>query len=172
MSKLPDNYDMRYTEMDDLSSLKHWLSQPDVLRWFPFSEGKELEDAALGWIGFSRFLSSLTAMVDREPCGIGTLFLMPYKKVAHECLIKLVVDPKWQHNGIGTSLLKNLLHHAKVRFRQEIAYLEIIEGNPLEKILLHLGFTLTAKQEGYFKENDQYFAKLVYDIDLLTKEIR
>ncbi len=172
MSKLPDHYDLRYTEMGDLTMLKQWLSQPGVLHWFPISEGKELDDAASGWIGFSRFLSSLTAVVDEEPCAIGTLFLMPYKKVAHECLIKLIVDPKWQRNGIGTSLLKNLLNLAKSRFHQEIAYLEIVEGNPLEKLLQNLGFTLAARQDGYFKEGDRYFARLIYDKDLLVKAPR
>ncbi len=166
MSKLPPGYDLRFSETEDLKPLRQWLGEPGMLHWFPMSPGKELEEGSQGWIGFARINASLTATIDDEPCAIGTLFLMPYRKVAHECLVKMIVAPKWQHKGIGTSLLKNLLHLAKSRFGQEIAYFEIVEGNPLAELLEKMGFTLAARQEGFFKDEGKYFARLIYDIDL------
>ncbi|MBS3904704.1 MAG: GNAT family N-acetyltransferase [Simkania sp.] len=163
MKHLPDGYDIRYTVDEDLKALRDWLLQPGMLHWFPMNSGTELEAALLGWIGFCRFQASLTASVEEEPCAIGTLYLMPYKKVAHECLVKLIVAPKWQRCGIGSSVMRNLMHLAKKRFGIEICYLEIVEGNPLEAILQTLGFTLVAKQDMYFKEDGRYFARLVYE---------
>jgi putative acetyltransferase len=163
---LPSGYDLRYTEPGDLVFLKQWLLEPGTLHWLPMSEGRELDEASQGWISFSKFNASLTAVIDDEPCALGTLFLMPYKKVAHECLIKLVVSSKWRQNGIGTSLLKNLIHLAKTKFKLKIVYFELVEGSPLEKILQNLGFKLEARQEGYFKENGLYFARLIYDKEI------
>ncbi len=165
---LPEGYDIRYTEESDRKWLKEWLLSPQVLHWFPMSEGTELEIAINGWIGFSRYEASLTALVHGEPCSIGTLYLMPYKKVAHECLIKLIVAPKWKHQGIGTSMMKNLMHLAKNKFGIELAYIEIVEGNPLEQIARNLGFAFMVRQENFFKDKEAYYARLLYDVDLMT----
>ena len=53
---------------------------------------------------------------------------MPYKKVAHHCLFKIVVDPKHQRKGIGRALLKNLKHLAKTYFHLELMHIEVFEG--------------------------------------------
>ncbi len=161
-----DIHDIRYTIPGDARFLFDWLQTPGILHGFPFSAGKELETAVQGWMSFVQASSSLTAIVDQEPCGIGTLFLMPYRKVAHECLFQLIVAPKWQRSGIGTSLVKNLLHLAKSHFRLEWIFVEIIENSPLQSILHHFGFYLVARQERYFKEEGKYFARLVFEIDL------
>lgn len=163
---LPSGYDLRYSEFSDMVFLKQWLLEPGVIHWFPMTEGKELDEACQGWISFSKLQASLTAVVDDEPCGLGTLLLMPYKKVAHECLIKLIVSSKWQRNGIGSSLLKNLIHLAKMRFRLKIVYFEIVEGNPIEKMLQKFEFQLTARQEGYFKEDGRLYERLIYDKEI------
>jgi putative acetyltransferase len=159
---LPEGYDLRYTEPEDEPFLRLCLMEQETLHWFPMSEAKEVEDAIRGWMAFSKFRASLTATVGDERCAIGTLFLMPYKKVAHECLIKLVVAKEWRRQGIGASLLKNLLHLAKTKFRLMIVNFELVEGNPLEKILQNFDFRLAARQEGYFKEEGRYYARLLY----------
>src|SRR6202044_1515485 len=133
--KLPDNYDLRYTYATDQVYLKQWLELPGMLHWFPMGGDKEVEDAVQCWIGFSRYQASLTAMIGDEPCGIGTLFLMPYRKIAHHALFKLVVDPKHQHKGIGSSLLKNLKHLAKNYFHLDLIHIEVFEGNPFIRLL-------------------------------------
>jgi RimJ/RimL family protein N-acetyltransferase len=163
---LPSGFDLRYSVQEDLGFLRQWLQEDDALHWFPFSLGKEMEDASQGWISFSRLQASLTAVIDEEPCAIGTLFLMPYRKVAHECMIQLVVGSKWRRNGVGSSLLKNLIHLAKTKFRLKIVYFELVEGNPIEPMLKKFDFRLAARQEGYFKEEERYFARLIYDKEI------
>lgn len=160
------NFDLRFTVMTDQPYLHDWLTKPGILHWFPMSEGKELDDAIQCWIGFSRYNCSLTATIDDTPCAIGTLFLMPYQKVAHHCLFKLVVEPKYQRKGIGTSLVKNLKNLAKERFRLELMHIEVFEGNPLISILKEQGFREFARQENYVKEGDNYFSRILYECDL------
>lgn len=160
------DHDIRYSVMEDGEYLKKWLKDPNVLRWLPPSEGKELEDAAQCWIGFSKYLASLTAVVNDVPCGIGTLFLMPYRKVAHHCLFKIVVDPKYQRKGIGTSLVKNLKNLAKTRFKLEFMHIEVFEGNPIIPLLQAQDFVISARQEKFVKDGDKYMARVVMEANL------
>jgi putative acetyltransferase len=161
-----EGLDIRYTYVTDLPYLKSWLLNKDVQRWFPVSEEKEIEDAVQCWIGFSRYSCSLTATLDAKPCGIATLFLMPYRKVAHHCLFKIVVDPRYQRRGIGASLLKNLKHLAKQYFHLDLIHTEVFEGNPCIALLESQGFKLFARQEGFVKEQERYLARLCYEVHL------
>ncbi len=160
------NLDMRYTNLMDSPYLRDWLNSPGMLHWFPMSDEKDVEDALRVWMGFSRFNASLTATINHVPCGIGTLFLMPYRKVAHQCMFKLIVDPKFQRQGIGTSLVKNLKHLAKSYFHLEYMHIEIYEGNPLIALLKKNGFYEFVRQEGFVKEHDQYLARILMECDL------
>ena len=158
--------DIRYTDMNDLAYLKKWVTDPEVLDWFPMSEGKEVEDALLCWISFSKYNCSLTAIYNDIPVAIGTLFLMPYRKVAHHCMFKLVVDPKYQRRGIGSSIVRNLKHLAKNYFRLELIHIEVFEGNPLIPLLNKQGFTEFVRQEKYVKENGKYLARILLEANL------
>ncbi|MBS0651697.1 MAG: GNAT family N-acetyltransferase [Verrucomicrobia bacterium] len=157
-----DEADIRYTFLTDAPYLKDWLQMEEVQRWFPISQEKEIEDAAQCWVGFSRYNSSLTATIDNVPCGIGTLFLMPYKKVAHHCLFKMVVEPKHQRRGIGRALLKNLKHLAKNYFRLELMHIEVFEGNPFIHLLKEFDFQEFARQEKFVKDKDRYLSRILY----------
>lgn len=146
---MAEEHDIRYTYVTDITYLRQWVSQPEVLKWFPMESEKEIEDAIQCWIGFSRWSSSLTVTVNHVPCAIGTLFLMPYKKVAHHCISKMIVDPKWQRKGMGRSLLRNMKHLAKNYFHLEMLDMEIFEGNPIESLLLQEGFTKVFSQADF-----------------------
>jgi RimJ/RimL family protein N-acetyltransferase len=162
MADIP-GLDMRYTYVIDTPYLRDWLHHPEVQKWFPVSEEREIEDAIQCWIGFSRYSSSLTATLNGTPCGIGTLFLMPYRKVAHHCLFKLVVDPKHQRKGIGSSLLKNLKHLAKNYFHLDLIHIEVFEGNPLIRLLQKFDFHEFARQEDFVKDQDGYKSRVLFE---------
>ena len=165
MSTIP-GFDIRYTYLTDTFYLKKWLNHPGMLHWFPMSEGKEMEDAAQGWMSFVRYNSSLTATIDGVPCAIGTLFLMPYRKVSHHCLFKVIVAPEYQRKGIGTALVKNLKHLAKNYFKLELIHIEVFEGNPLIPLLHKLDFQEFGRQEQFVKEGDQYFSRILLESHL------
>ncbi len=166
MQKEVAGLDIRYTYVTDSPYLRQWLDLPEVQKWFPVSEEKEIEDAVQCWIGFSRYSCSLTAVLEGVPCGIGTLFLMPYKKVSHHALFKLIVDPQYQRRGIGSSLLKNLKHLAKNYFRLDLIHTEVFEGNPLIHLLEAQGFQVYAKQEDFVKDKGQYLGRILYEVIL------
>jgi len=157
--------DIRYSYLTDAPALREWLYDPQVQRWFPVAEEKEIEDAIQCWIGFSRYSSSLTATLDKGAtiCGIATLFLMPYRKVSHHCLFKMVVDPKYQHQGIGTSLLKNLKHLAKNYFHLEMMHIEVFDKNPFIHLLHKQDFHEFARQDKFVKDKGEYHARILYE---------
>ncbi|HEX2583027.1 MAG TPA: GNAT family N-acetyltransferase [Chlamydiales bacterium] len=147
MIEIPD-FDIRFSEMEDQPYLDRWFLDAGACDDFPF-DFEERGDALKNWLGFSRFKASLTGTINNVPCAIGTLFLMPYKKVAHHCSFYLIVDPDHRRKGVGTSMVRNLLHLAKSRFRLESVHVEIYEPSKLHSILQKLGFELFARQENY-----------------------
>lgn len=165
MSEVP-GYDIRYTYLTDITYLRQWVKTPGMLKWFPMESEKEIEDALQCWIGFCRWSSSLTATINHVPCGIGTLFLMPYKKVAHHCLFKVIVDPHWQRKGIGRSLVRNLKHLARNYFHLEMMGTEVFEGNPLITILQENGFNEVFRQERAVKVEGEYKARIFMEAKL------
>jgi GNAT superfamily N-acetyltransferase len=167
MASESEEFDIRYTHVSDTSYVREWLEDPATQHWFPVSTDKEIEDAALCWVGFCRYNASLTATLNGTPVAIGTLFLMPYRKVAHHCLFKLLVAPAHRRKGIGRSLLKNLKHLAKTKFRLEFMNIEIFEGNPCERLLLDAGFHEYGRQSHFVKEGNRYLGRILYESELL-----
>ncbi len=163
MRSEPEGFDIRYTHVTDTPYVREWLLDPAIQKWFPVSTDKEIDDAAQCWVGFCRYNASLTATLHDVPVGIGTLFLMPYRKVAHHCLFKLLVDPKHQRKGIGSSLMKNLKHLAKNKFRLELMNIEVFEGNPCEHLLKQFDFHAYGRQENFVKDADRYFGRVLYE---------
>lgn len=155
---------IRYSEISDGQFLLKWLKDKEVSKWFPPSTEKEITDFANNWIGFSRFKVSLTAVLDRQVCGIGTLFLMPYKKVSHHCMLYMIVDPEKTGRGIGTDLLKNMLNLAHNYFKFEFIGAEVFEGCPIIKLLEKNKFESYAFQKRYVKEDGIYRSRILYQL--------
>src|SRR4051812_5206008 len=104
--------EIRYTELSDGKYLKEWLLDPSIARWFPMCDEFEIDDAVGRWVGFSRYRCSLTAVKDGVPCGLTTLYLQPYRKLAHQCEFGIIVSEDFRGEGIGTSLMHHLIHLA------------------------------------------------------------
>jgi putative acetyltransferase len=151
----------RLSEDNDIHLLVQWLMQPGVLRWFPLTDLREVEDAARIWMASAKYKAVLTALYDGVPCGVANLYLQPYKKLAHQCLFAIVVDENYRGRGVGTQLLKDLIAMAKEHFHLEILHLEVYEGNPAVKLYKRLGFQEYGFQKHFVKENGQYLGKLL-----------
>jgi putative acetyltransferase len=155
--------DIRYSQIEDGPLLQEWISDPETLVWFPVSTPIEIEGFSKNWIGFSRFRSSLTATIEGKPVAVGTLFLLPYKKVAHQCSLYLVVAPERRRKGVGTSMVKNLLNLAENYFRFESVSADIFEGCPLLGILKKFSFEQIDYQERYVKDGEKYLARILLE---------
>ena len=158
----PPDFDIRFSVQEDLPFLEQWFADPSACDDFPFNLS-EKEEALKNWIGFAKYKASLTGTVKDVPCGVGTLFLMPYRKVAHHCSFYIMVDPQHRRKGIGTSLIRNLLNLAKTRFRLESVHVEIYETSALLPVLLKLGFEQFARQENYMKMEGCSRARLLLE---------
>ncbi len=157
-------FDIRYSTQDDFPFLHKWLGE--CRKWYPISTDADVERMAKNWIGFYRYGASLTATYKGEPVGIATLFLMPYRKVIHHCLVYFVVDPKHARNGVGSALIKNLNHLGKSYFRFEWMNIELFEGCSAIPLLEKAGYKEVIKQEKFVKEKDgTYLGRRVYQID-------
>ncbi|HEY4832041.1 MAG TPA: GNAT family N-acetyltransferase [Waddliaceae bacterium] len=153
--------EFRYTELIDGKYLKQWLLEREVQRWFPMHDEAEIDDAVGRWISFSRYKCSLTALLKGEPCGIATLYLQPYKKLAHQCEFGIIVGGENRGKGIGTKLIQNLSHLAKERFKIELLHLQVYAGNPAIKLYSRMGFVEFGRQTHWIKEEgNKYVARM------------
>jgi putative acetyltransferase len=157
-----DSLDIRYSDLSDGRYLKEWLLEPGVTRWFPVHDNAEIDDAVQRWIGFSRYKCSLTAVKDGVPCGIATLYLQPYRKLAHQCEFGIIVSPQHRGKGVGTTLLKNLMHLAKEHFNIELLHLQVYSENPAIHLYERLGFKEFGRQPKWIKELDGSYTGRVF----------
>ena len=149
--------------MEDATPLKEWLLEPGILSGFPMQDPLEVDDSVKHWIGFSKYKSSLTATQDGKPVGIATLCLMPYRKLAHQCLLSIIVSQEARAKGVGTVLMNNLLHLAKEYFGIEVIYLEVYEGNRAISLYHRFGFKEVGFQKHFMKEEGAYVGKIVME---------
>ncbi|MEX0962125.1 MAG: GNAT family N-acetyltransferase [Simkaniaceae bacterium] len=159
-------FDIRYSKLQDEAKLSQWLEDPATLRWFPQSSMEELAPMVRNWVGFSRFRASLTATYKEEVIGIATLFLMPYRKVAHMAMPYFVVDPKFRRKQVGHSLIKNIKHLAKTRFNLESLFLDLYEGCPAIEFLLKQGFTIVAEQDNFVHLDGKEYKRAIMEVRL------
>jgi putative acetyltransferase len=146
----------------DETLLIDWLLQPGVLRWFPLTDLREVEDAARIWMSYISQHAVLTAVYNGVPCGSVTLYLQPYQKLAHQSLLAIIVDEKYRGRGIGTLLIKEIIRLSQERFHLDFLHLEVYEGNPAIRLYHRLGFKEYGVHNRFIKEsNGQYLNKIL-----------
>jgi putative acetyltransferase len=102
----------------------------------------------------------LTAEYNGIPCGMANLYIQPYKRLAHTCLLSIIVKEEMRGKGVGKKLLEQLMKHAKEKFKIEILHLEVYEGNPAKHLYDRLGFKEFGCQTHFIKENGNYRGKI------------
>lgn len=166
----PAGLDMRYTELGDAPYLKDWLMDPSVSRWFPMADVIEIEDAVNRWIAFYRYRCSLTATINGTPCGMATLYLQPYRKLAHQCEFGIIVAPQYRDQGIGSDLIKNIIHLAQHEFKIELLHLQVYAKNPAMRLYKRFGFQEFGNQTHWIKEDEKTYVGRIF-MELNLKEL-
>lgn len=161
MTKPFSKIEVRPTRLDEDGYLKQWLLEPGVLRWFPMENGREIEDAVRLWISFAEKGSCLTVECNGVPCGMATLYIQPYKKLAHQCLMSIIVSEQYRNRGVGTVLTQNLMALAQEKFGIELIHLEVYEGNPAIHLYQKMGFERYGCQTHFIKERGVYIGKIL-----------
>jgi len=158
---LPPGIEVRYTEPGDAKYLKEWLMDPEVQGWFPMADQVEIDDAVMRWIAFYRYKCSLTIVKDGVPCGLATLYLQPYRKLAHQCEFGIIVGRGYRNMGIGSYLISSLMHLAKEKFKIELLHLQVYAENPAMNLYKRFGFKEFGRQNSWIKEpGDRYVGRV------------
>ncbi len=158
--QVPSGVEVRYTEPSDAKYLKEWLLEPSIQRWFPMDDEVEIDDAVMRWIAFYRYKCSLTILKDGVPCGIATLYLQPYRKLAHQCEFGIIVGQGFRNQGIGTYLMNSVIHLAKEKFKIELLHLQVYAENPAMNLYKRFGFKEFGRQNSWIKEQDRYVGRV------------
>lgn len=156
----PPGVTIRYTEMEDEKFLREWLMDPQTLRNFPMYDQAEVEDSASRWISFCKYKCSLTAVMNGIPCGLVTLYLQPYRKLAHQCEFGIVVGKGFRGGGIGGFLISSAMKLAKEQFRIELLHLQVYAENPAIKLYRRYGFREFGRQTCWIKNNGAYVGRI------------
>ncbi len=155
-------FSVRYTEPDDAMHLKSWFLEPGTLNGFPMMDEIEIDDAALRWVSFCRYRCSLTLLNEGVPCGIATLYLQPYRRIAHQCEFGIVISSGCRGKGLGKLLMRCLMHLAKETFHIELLHLQVYQDNPAIQFYEKLGFTEFGRQTHWVKEGEGKYAARIF----------
>ncbi len=156
------NVMIRYTEPSDEKYLKEWLLEPSSLRWFPMADEVEVDDSASRWISFCRYHCSITATVGDVPCGLATLYLQPYRYLAHQCEMGIIVAKDFRGYQIGELLMERIMDLAKNGFRIEILHLQVYGENPAVQLYKKFGFREFGRQTRWLKNDEGVYSTRVF----------
>lgn len=154
--------EIRYTVLEDAAYLKAWFLEPEMREGFPMIEEIEIDDATLRWVSFCKYNCSLTAVLNGVPCGIATLYLQPYRRIAHQCEFGIILGRDYQNQGIGSYLLNCLMTLAKEKFHIELLHLSVFEKNLAVDFYKRHGFVQFGRQENWMKNSDDDYRTRIF----------
>ena len=153
--------------LTDETFLKEALYDEDTRKWYPPSSESDVNVFVRNWAGFARYNCSLTAVYKNEIVGQGTIFLMPYVKVAHLAMMYMVIKKEYRNKGVGRSICKNINHLAKTKFGLDSLHVEIFEGCPIEELLKSEGYKEIICQENFVEFAEGMKSRKIYEVNLL-----
>ena len=153
--------EIRPATLEDGALLVKWLNDPEILRWFPMVDAREIEDSVRIWMSYTKLQACFTACVEGVPAGMSILYIQPYKKFSHQCLFAIIVDEKLRNRGIGKALIEHMMIKARDQFHIEILHLEVYSGNPAIHLYERMGFCEYGRHPRFIKLGEEYFDKIL-----------
>ncbi|MCB1149071.1 MAG: GNAT family N-acetyltransferase [Chlamydiia bacterium] len=153
--ELPEGLEIRHTEPGDAKYLREWLLDPEIGRWFPMDTVEEVDDAVERWISFHKWKCSWTAVMHGVPAGIVTLYLQPYRKLAHQSEFGILVGKGFRGLSIGSHLMNHMMKMAKEKFRVELLHLQVYAENPAMRLYKRYGFREFGRQTCWIREGGE-----------------
>lgn len=156
------NIEIRKSVLEDITFLRECLLDPDVLGFYPMCNEKEVDDALISWKYYIKEQFAFTAIDEnKNQVGMANLYINTFEKLKRQSLFSIVVDKKLRGKGIGTLLLKKLIHSAKQEYNLHVLHLEVYENNPAYNLYYRLGFRQYSVHKRFLKEEDgQYRDKI------------
>ena len=164
---------IRNLEDSDAEYLSQYLMEPEVLRYYPMSNMAEVQESIKIWKQYGRRGNAFTAEVNYKPAGMAIIYVNTFQKLSRQCLFAIVVGDKYRGKGVGTKLMKHLMHKAKHDFGVYNLHLEVYDGNPAISLYKRLGFTEYGVHEKFMREqtSDRKRKKIMMEIDLRTIDV-
>lgn len=159
---------IRLSKEEEAPLLAQWIAEPDILRWFPMTDQREIDDAVKIWLGYTRMQASFTAEYNGIPAGMAVLYLQAFKRFSHHCLFAIIVDAKHRNQGIGKALIEHFEKVARDQFQIKILHLEVYEGNPAIHLYERMGFKEYGRHPRFIKEDGKYISKILMQKELKT----
>jgi len=141
---------------EEIPILQQWLTEPDILKWFPMVNTLEIEDACKVWIGYygKTFGSAFTIFEGEEVVGFFNFYLSAVEKLRHQSLFSIIVHPQKRGQGLGRQIIKEMIIRAKRDFYLELLHLEVYRENPARRLYASMGFVEYGVHANFLKEND------------------
>ena len=158
--------EIRPANPEEGTYLSKWLTDPAILRWFPMSDAREIDDSVRIWMGYCKIQACFTAYENGTAVGMSILYIQPYQKFAHQCLFAIIVDEKHRNKGVGKALMEHMINAAKNQFNIEILHLEVYAGNPAIRLYERMGFKEFGRQPKFIKMDGEYIDKVMMQKEL------
>lgn len=157
--------DIRYTKLFDEVYLSAWLEHPKIAPYLICEGADETRNFKQHWMYYANRKSGLSFVENDRVVAMGMFILMPYQKVKHHAMLQIIVAPEHQKKGIGSTLLKNLMHLAKEYLNLEVIYVELLGPSPYLNFFKKRGFKVYAEQKGYVegKVSDKILLEYSWD---------
>lgn len=138
----------------DSPYLKKFLLEPDVLRYFPMVNEREVDDAVRIWISYAKQEACFTLLKNEIPIGICTIYPHYAKKILHQSLLSIIVTQQERGKGYGKYMLDYLEEVARNKFGMKLLHLEVYENNPAQRLYERQGYEVYGVHKNFLKEGD------------------
>ena len=157
---MSQDIEIRDPKLQDLTTLKVWLQDPQIAKHLQVEKGKELDDFLQFCLTPKKPSKTFIATQKKKPVGLAIVMASDYQKITHWAHITLIVAPSKRQNGIAKRLLQEVDVWAKARGCERLI-LDPYES-PYAVAFEKLGFESYATQEGYLKIGTSYLSRTLY----------